>query len=128
MILDSSAVVAVMNGEPESAAFVQLLEASDHTSMSTASALEVHLVMRPARAREVTEFLTEAAVELVPFDEAQLDAARTALASYGRGSRHPAKLNFGDCMAYALAKVTGQPLFFKGDDFSHTDVEPAYRP
>lgn len=128
MILDSSAVVAVMNAEPESEDFARLLEASDGTRMSTATALEVYLVMRPGRAREVAEFLTEAGVELVPFDEHHLHAARAALTSYGRGSRHPAGLNFGDCMAYALAKVTGEPLLFKGDDFTHTDLEPAYRP
>lgn len=70
----------------------------------------------------------EAKIELAPFDVVQLDAARAAGARYGKGTRHPAQLNFGDCMSYALAKVSGEPLLFKGDDFTYTDVEPAYRP
>ncbi|MGH3346824.1 MAG: type II toxin-antitoxin system VapC family toxin [Nocardioides sp.] len=117
-----------MNDEPESAAILQLLRASYGTRMSTATALEVYLVQRPSRARDVEEFLREAMIELVPFDAAQLDAAREAAAIYGKGTQHPAQLNYGDCMAYALATVTGEPLLFKGDDFTHTDVEPAYTP
>jgi len=100
VIIDSSAVVAVM---------------------------EVYLVLRPSRAKDVDECLREAEIELAPFDAAQLQAAQRASASYGKGTGHPAQLNFGDCMAYALAKVTGEPLLFKGDHFVHTDVEPAHR-
>lgn len=128
MIVDSSAVVAVMNDEPEADAFLLLLRDSYGTRMSTASALEVYLAQRPSRAGHVEDFLTEAAIELVPFDADQLLEARLAHATFGKGTGHRAGLNVGDCMAYALAKVTGEPLLFKGDHFTHTDIEPAHRP
>lgn len=76
----------------------------------------------------VDDLVSEAMLEIVPFDGRQVREARIAHARFGKGTGHPAQLNFGDCMSYALAKVTGEPLLFKGDDFAHTDVEPAYRP
>lgn len=128
LIIDSSALIAILRDEPEAGAFKRAMQSADTLQMSTATALEVYLVERAGRSDRVTAFLAASGIQLVPFDGSHLDAARRALVRYGKGSRHPAQLNFGDCMAYALAKVTGEPLLFKGDDFTHTDVEPAYAP
>ena len=128
MIIGSSAVIAILRDEPEAGAFARAMQSADPLRMSTATALEVYLVERAERSDRVAAFLAATGIELVPFDGSHLDAARRALVRFGHGSRHPAQLNFGDCMAYALAKETGEPLLFKGDDFTHTDVEPAYRP
>ncbi|MEJ7793985.1 MAG: type II toxin-antitoxin system VapC family toxin [Nocardioides sp.] len=118
----------MLRDEPEAGAFMGLVAAAPTPKVSTTTLLEVFLVEGAARQERIDAFLREAGVRGVPFDMAHLEAARDAHSRYGKGSRHPAKLNFGDCMAYALAKVTGEPLLFKGDDFTHTDVEPAYRP
>ena len=128
MIVDASAVIAILRDEPEAESFARAMQAADTLKMSTATALEVYLVERAERADRVAAFLSATGVELVPFDGIHLNAAREALTRFGRGSRHPARLNYGDCMSYALAKVTGEPLLFKGDDFTHTDVEAAWTP
>lgn len=127
MIADSSALVAILKNEEEAGVFSGILERS-RTSVSAASLLETCLVEGPGRYGAVDELISTAMLEVVPFDAHQLRVARAAHAEFGKGFGHPAQLNFGDCMAYALAKVTGEPLLFKGDDFTHTDVEPAYRP
>jgi len=77
--------------------------------------------------RRFDELLRKAAVAIEPVTQAQAEVARAAYRDFGKGSGHPAKLNFGDCFAYALAKGTGGPLLFKGSDFGHTDVVPAFR-
>ena len=127
MIVDSSALVAILRNEGEAAAFSSLLEAS-RTSVSAASLLETCLVEGPERYAAVDELVSAAMLRVVPFDDRQVREARTAHARFGKGTGHPAQLNYGDCMSYALAKVTGEPLLFKGDDFTHTDVEAAYTP
>ena len=128
MILDSSAVVAILAGEEEGPDFVRAIAAAARVSMSTSTALEVSLVGRSGRSRAVNAWIEEAGVRLVPFDRTHLTVAQRAHATYGKGRGHPAQLNFGDCMSYALAKVSGEPLLFKGADFTHTDITPAWLP
>jgi ribonuclease VapC len=84
-------------------------------------------VITPERHDELDQLLAETLSSVVAFDDAQVRLAREAYARYGKGSGSPARLNLGDCFSYALAKTTGQPLLFKGDDFTHTDVTPALR-
>lgn len=127
MIVDSSALVAILKNEDDAPAFTSLLEASS-ASVSAAALLETCLVEGPDRYGAVDELVFAAMLTVVPFDGRQVREARMAHARFGKGTGHPARLNFGDCMSYALAKVTGEPLLFKGDDFIHTDIEPALRP
>lgn len=128
MIIDTSAMVAIINAEPEKHSFLSAMRDADRLHMSTPTALELSLVLGPERHDAARDLMQQSGVRLVDFTTEHLAAARVAHARFGRGSGSPAKLNFGDCMTYALAKVTGEPLLFKGDDFVHTDVEPAYRP
>ena len=99
------------------------------TVVSAASFVETALVIDgsrdPIASRRFDDLISEARVLIEPVTEAQARIAREAYRDFGRGSGHPAKLNFGDCFAYALAKTTGEPLLFKGDDFIHTDIIPA---
>jgi len=128
VIVDSSAIVAVLRGEPEQVLFADLLAATPRWRVSAATLLETYLVQGPDRCGEVDELLASMDAEVVPFDAEQARVARAAHGHFGKGSGSPAQLNFGDCMVYALAKVTGEALLFKGDDFSHTDIEPAVTP
>jgi ribonuclease VapC len=125
MTLDSSAVIAILRDEPERAAFVALIEEGARRLMSAVSVLEAAMVLEGRSGGDIGYdldlFLRRASVEIVPFDEDQLDWARKAFRRYGKG-RHPAGLNFGDCAAYALAQWSGEPLLFKGTDFAATDV------
>jgi ribonuclease VapC len=110
-----------------------LLEIERHEcAVSAASVVECYLVMTAkigaSAIRLVDEYLDINTAEIVPFDRAQLEAAAEARTRYGKGTGHPAQLNFGDCFSYALAKTRNLPLLFKGDDFSHTDIVPAWRP
>lgn len=95
--------------------------------MSTATFLEAAIVVdsksNPTASRRYDDLLRDMTITLVPVDETQVRIAREAYRDFGKGSGHPAQLNFGDCFAYALAKATGEPLLFKGNDFSHTDVQ-----
>ena len=126
MIVDTSAIVAILRGEPERAALRRVLEDAPRRSVSAATLVETFSVMdrgtQPTTARDVDAWLSEQDVQVAPFTERQARIAREAYRDFGRGSGHPAQLNLGDCFAYALAKVTGEPLLFKGDDFVHTDV------
>lgn len=122
MIVDSSAVIAVLRGEPESIDFIDLMLANE-CRMSAASWLEAAMVADGSASTDAYDELIESAaisVEAVTFDQAR--AARRAFQRYGKGSGSPARLNFGDCLAYALSATSGEPLLFKGDDFIHTDV------
>lgn len=125
MILDSSAVIAIVRKEPEQAEFASLIEQDPSPRMSAASLLECLLVAGADKSGEVDELIQVGGIEIVAFNEAQARLAGRAYQEFGKGSHHPAYLNFGDCMTYALAKATGEPLLFKGDDFTHTDVESA---
>lgn len=124
MIVDASALVAILHGEPEAGDFKSLV-AENVTSVSAATALEAAIVVTIDRHHELDQLLSDGDITVVPFDHAQAKVAREAYARYGRRSGSKARLNFGDSMAYALAKVSGEPLLFKGDDFTHTDVTQA---
>jgi ribonuclease VapC len=124
VIADSSALMAILRGEQEAEEFRELV-AGNVARVSAATALETAIVMTGARHHEVDRLLSDAEIHVVPFDGEQARLAREAYARFGKHPGSKARLNFGDCMAYALAKVTGEPLLFKGDDFTHTDITPA---
>jgi ribonuclease VapC len=125
MVIDTSALVAMLSDEPEAERFEAAVDADPVRLMSTATYLEAAIVIETRfgepGGRELDLWLHRAAVELAAVDADQANTARVAYRRYGRG-RHRAGLNYGDCFSYALAKVSGQPLLFKGDDFSHTDI------
>ncbi len=126
MVIDSSALITILCDEPERYDFNRKIEADSRRLISTASVLETSIVLENRYGeeayRELDFFLLKAAIEIRPFDTEQLEIARRAYRQYGKG-RHPASLNYGDCFSYALAKQTGEPLLFKGNDFSQTDIE-----
>ena len=127
-MIDSSALIAILQDEPERAAFVRKLGADRVRLLSAANWLEAAIIvddrLGEAGARDLKLFVLEAAIEIVPVTAAQAELARVAYRRFGRGN-HPARLNYGDCFAYALARETGEPLLFKGDDFSRTDIPAA---
>lgn len=128
MVIDTSALVAMLRGEPEADALEAAVEADPVRMMSTASLLETAIVIESRLGepggRELDLWLHRAEVDLVPVDTEQAELARRAYRRYGKG-RHPAGLNFGDCFSYALAVVGAEPLLFKGNDFALTDVAAA---
>ncbi|GGB32789.1 ribonuclease VapC28 [Flexivirga endophytica] len=124
MIVDTSALVAILWDEPEATSMALALQ-RQHSRICTATLLETSLVLHHDREDELTELLGSAGTEIIPFDRAHLRLARMAHQTFGRGSGSAAKLNFGDCFSYALAKAYDEPLLFKGDDFTHTDIRPA---
>lgn len=125
MIVDSSVLVAILRGEPEARDYARSLTVASHVKVSAATVLETTLVLGASRAGDIDELLLAEGMEVVPFDTRQLGLARSAHRTFGRGSGSRARLNFGDCFSYALAKATGETLLFKGDDFGHTDITPA---
>ena len=128
MIVDTSAVLAVLFDEPDAERFDSVIAGDSNCRMSTANFLEASIVLESRSGiptgDELDQFIDEARVELVPVTPDQARAARRAWRRFGKGN-HPAGLNFGDCFAYALAETTGEPLLFKGRDFELTDIEPA---
>jgi ribonuclease VapC len=128
MILDTSAVSTIFFEEPEGDHFLQVIQGADRCSISAANFVELSMVIEsqlgPQAARQLDMFFrrAEIVIEVVTVEQAHL--ARQAFLDFGKG-RHPAQLNFGDCFAYALAKATGEPLLFKGMDFSKTDIRNA---
>jgi ribonuclease VapC len=129
MIVDASVLVAILRREPDRVVYVRAIVSAERVRMSAASYLEVGVVVdrdrNPIASRKVDELISEATIEIAPVTEAQARIARSAYRDFGRGSGHPAQLNFGDCFAYALAKELNEPLLFKGKDFIHTDVRNA---
>ena len=129
MILDTSAVIAILRDEPDAAAFAEAIEQATHRRISAVNYVEAAAVIDgsrdPIASRRFDELLREADVTIEAVSENQARIARAAYRDFGRGSGHPAKLNFGDCFAYALAKARREPLLFTGDDFAHTDVRRA---
>lgn len=125
MVIDTSALIAMLTDESEAAAFERAVQDDPVRLMSTASYLEAAIVIETRfgepGGRELDLWLHRAGVDLVAVDADQAEAARVGYRRYGKG-RHRAGLNYGDCFAYALARISGQPLLFKGDDFAHTDV------
>jgi ribonuclease VapC len=129
MIIDSSAIIAILRAEPEALACAKAIEAAANRRISAANFLEAAIIIDgsrdPIASRRFDEFVREARLLIEPVTEAQARIAREAYRDFGRGSGHPAKLNFGDCFAYALAKDKGEPLLYKDDDFKHTDLPAA---
>lgn len=129
MILDTSAVIAILRDEPEAPLFAKTIEKAVRRSISAVNYVEAAAVIDgsrdPIASRRFDDLLWEAEVAVEPVTEAQARIARQAYSDFGKDGGHPAKLNFGDCFAYALAKAKREPLLFKGDDFLHTDVTRA---
>ncbi len=127
MILDASAVIAILRDEAEAGAFAEAIEAATHRRISAVNYVEAAAVIDcsrdPIASRRFDELLREADVVIEAVTENQARIARAAYRDFGTGSGHPAGLNFGDCFAYALAKAKKEPLLFKGGDFAQTDVE-----
>jgi ribonuclease VapC len=130
--VDSSAIIAVLNDEPDALAFKEAFHEADHVLISTATLFETTCVVVnerfPNGGTRLDELIDLLALSIIPFDANHLAAARAAYSRFGRGSGHRANLNMGDCFSYALAKTRYVPLLFKGDDFVHTDIEPALKP
>jgi ribonuclease VapC len=128
MILDSSAVLAVVFGEPGFEAFARAVATAPLCRISAASFFEASIIAESRAGdlgvRQCDSFFRNSRVSVEPVTEDQALLARQAYSDYGKG-RHPASLNFGDCFSYALAKALGEPLLFKGDDFRQTDIQPA---
>lgn len=126
MIIDASALIAILRDEPEAADCATAIEAASRRRISAVNFLEAAIVIDasrdPVASRRFDDLMREAQIVIEPVTEGQARIAREAYRDYGRGSSHPARLNFGDCFAYALARESGEPLLFKGDDFTHTDV------
>ena len=123
MILDASAIVAVLTRELDGSNFRDLIYDADVVRISAAGYVEVSLVLDSrGLSRELDQFLEWCAAEIQPVTESQARAARLAYRRYGRGTGHPARLNYGDCFSYALAMDRMEPLLFKGNEFSQTDV------
>jgi len=125
VILDTSALVAILFGEPEAALFTQLIHAADRCLKSAANFLELSIVIEgqigPDAGRQCDIFFRRAGIIIEPVTVEQAHVARQAFLDFGKG-RHAAGLNFGDCFSYALAKITSEPLLFKGEDFNKTDI------
>lgn len=130
IVVDTSALIAILRAEDEAPRLARALGSSDRRLISAGTMLEAGIVTvrREDEHTRLLELVKRAQLETVSVSEAEMKAGIEAFRRYGRGSEHPAKLNFGDCFAYALARTRNLPLLFKGDDFIHTDIEPALRP
>ncbi|MEN8215460.1 MAG: type II toxin-antitoxin system VapC family toxin [Pseudomonadota bacterium] len=130
MVIDSSAIIAILCDEPEAEGFTRAIENDPIRLMSAASLLESSIVIETRYGEEggckLDLLLSKAQIKIEPVTAEQAKTARIAFRTYGKGRRHPAALNFGDCFSYALAKISGEPLLFKGNDFSKTDIKQAY--
>ena len=131
MVIDSSALAAILLNEPEQHRFDALIQADRIRLISAATLVEISIVIESrkgqAGVRELDSLLNRAEIEVVPLTLEQAQIARLAYREFGRG-RHPARLNFGDCFAYALAKIKGEALLCKGNEFRHTDLPLADSP
>jgi ribonuclease VapC len=128
VIVDSSTLLAIIKQEPEASAMAELLQ-STVSRISAANYFESAIVIDARRnydlSIEFDRLIEDAKLVIEPVTPEQARIARQAYRYYGRGSGHPANLNFGDCFAYALARDKGEPLLYKGDDFVHTDIRSA---
>lgn len=129
MIVDSSALIAILKQEPEAEILANAIDDAQIVQISAGTMFEASMVadriQDPGFGQRFDALCERIAIVVTPFDEQQARIAREAYRDFGKGSGHPARLNFGDCFAYALAKVSGGPLLYKGKDFSHTDVASA---
>lgn len=125
MVIDTSALVAILFDEPERPAFAAAIAADPRRLVSATTVLEASIVVEArtgeAGGRELDLLLHRIRAQVEPVTEAQIERGRSAWRRFGRG-RHPARLNYGDCFAYALARDAAEPLLFKGDDFTRTDI------
>ena len=128
MIIDTSAIIAILRDEPEAPSHARAIADATRRRVSAVNFVESAVVIDasgdPIATRRFDDFIQTAHISIEPVTEIQARIARDAYRDFGKGSGHPAKLNFGDCFAYALAKETDEPLLFKGDDFAHTDIVP----
>jgi ribonuclease VapC len=126
MIVDSSAMVAIVWAEPEAKPFIAAIVGSDRATMSAANYLEAAIVIdrdrNPAISARLDATVHQLEIEIAPVTASQAKLARQAYRDYGKGSGHKAQLNFGDCFAYALAAERGEALLYKGDDFEHAGL------
>ena len=125
MVIDTSALVAILLGEPEAKTIAMAIATDNRRLISAFSLLETSIVIESKKgedgAHELDLLLHKIQAEIISMNSTQTEAARKAWREFGKG-HHPAALNIGDCCAYALAKITGEPLLFKGDDFCKTDI------
>ncbi len=125
MVIDTSALIAILLGEPEANAIAAAIARDNNRMLSAFTFLEASVVIEARKGesggRELDLLLHHIQAEMISMNPEQAEVARKAWRDYGKG-RHPAVLNIGDCCAYSLAKVSGEPLLFKGDDFSKTDI------
>lgn len=132
IVIDTSALAALVFGEPEREAVARAIQYADRVLLSTVTAVETRMVVHGRRGQRAVVLLDDLLrlppFELVPPGKAETDAAYAAFVAYGKGSGHPAGLNFGDVFSYALAKVRGLPLLYKGEDFAQTDIVSALAP
>jgi ribonuclease VapC len=128
MIIDTSAIVAILRDEPEAASCAEAIAGAKSRRVSAVNYVEAAAAIdgsrNPIASRRFDEFFREARLRIEPVTEAQARIAREAYRDFGKGSGHAAALNFGDCFAYALAKAMDEPILFQGNDFSHTDLTP----
>ncbi|APH55420.1 putative cytosolic protein [Granulibacter bethesdensis] len=131
MIIDTSALLAIVLGEPDGQRYLEALVSAERPRMSAANWLEASMMVEEKGGRlaglRFDEFIRAAGIEIVPVSAEQATVARGAWRYFGR-FRHAHRLNYGDCLAYALAKTEGDRLLYKGRDFDHTDIEPATQP
>jgi ribonuclease VapC len=129
MIVDTSAIIAILRDEPEAMKFAKTIGEARNRRVSAVNLVEAGVVIDgsrdPIASRRLDEFIHEAGMKIEAVTENHARLAREAYRDFGKGSGHRAGLNFGDCFAYALAKAAGEPLLFKGEDFKHTDVTSA---
>jgi ribonuclease VapC len=129
VIVDTSALVAIARQEPDASRFANAVDGAERVRISAATLFETFIVVDRVEDRAIPrrfdDLCQRISFDVVPFDEEQARIARDAYRDFGKGSGHKARLNFGDCFAYALARVTGEPLLYKGKDFQHTDVASA---
>jgi ribonuclease VapC len=129
MIVDSSAMIAILTDEPDGPALSRVLDGPQIVRLSAASYLETSIVLDKRRdtvmSVKIDDLIESARITLEPVTVEQARIARQAYRDYGKGSGHPANLNFGDCFSYALARDKREPILYKGDDFVHTDLQSA---
>ncbi|MCJ2060686.1 type II toxin-antitoxin system VapC family toxin [Methylobacterium sp. J-048] len=129
--IDSSAIVAILLAEIEAKIFWHII-AQEEVLIGAPTLCETHMVLesrlRSHAGQAIEDFIADGAIRIAAFDRVMSQAAIDAFRLYGKGRGHPAKLNLGDCLSYAVAKVHAVPLLFKGNDFIHTDLVPAYNP
>ncbi len=126
MIIDTSTIIAILRNEADAPAHARAIADATVRQVSAVNFVESAVVIDASRdpiaTRRFDDFMRQADISVMPVTESQARIARDAYRDFGKGSGHPANLNFGDCFAYALAKESGEPLLFKGDDFPHTDI------